>query len=446
MNPIDSSICLAIERRVIACELTLGKPALLTVIENGLTPASFSDPLTRRIHEKVLHQHAEGLPFELEFVWEHLDLSPVDRVTLLDMTGANNESLMNIPRLCAELRDLAVRRLLIVLAARLSEAATSNPDDVPGIITDLLAASAGSATGRTWKQICDEATRRAEDMIAGTIHPEDFISWGSPDLDNRFKPMRKGELVIVGARPSVGKSALARGIAATAALGGRVVLFESLEVRADDVVDGMTTGYCGVHFSELAAVPNDLRAKFLATIKKLRAAPLHVCEDRSLAGIIARAQSMHAQDPLDLLIVDYLGLIGDCQPNKGETMAQAVGTVTKALKRLAMEMNIVVICLAQLNRQAANDGNREPRLSDLRDSGDIEQDADRVIFIHRPDECPLTKQGQDTLAKLADLPRYGCALIQAKGRSVGTGYYAVWFTRRLARFEFQSAEPHAKAA
>lgn len=72
---------------------------------------------------------------------------------------------------------------------------------------------------------------------------------------------------------------------------------------------------------------------------------------------------------------------------------------------------------------------------------------DRLVFIHRPDECPLTKQGQDTLAKLADLPRYGCALIQAKGRSVGTGYGAVLFNRRLARFEFaESTESHAKAA
>jgi len=446
MNPNGPSISLAIERRVIACELALGTAGLQIVIEQGVTPAAFSDPLCRRIHDRVLHQHATGLPFELEFIWEHLNLSHEDRQLLLDMTGANNESLMNVPRLCTELRELAVRRQIATLAARLSEAATSNPDAVPGIMTDLLAASAGSAPGRTWTQICDDAIRRAEDAIAGIIHAEDFISWGSPDLDNRFKPMRKGELIIVGARPSVGKSALARGIATTTALGGRRVLFESLEVRADEVVDGMTTGYCGVHFSELAAVPNDLRAKFLATIKKLRAAPLHVCEDRSLAGIIARAQSMHAQGPLDLLVVDYLGLIGDCNPTKGETLAQAVGTVTKALKRLAMEMNIVVICLAQLNRQAANDHNREPRLSDLRDSGDIEQDADRVIFIHRPDECPLTKQGQDTLAKLSDLPRYGCALIQAKGRSVGTGYGAVWFNRLLSRFEFQSAASNAKAA
>ena len=117
-------------------------------------------------------------------------------------------------------------------------------------------------------------------------------------------------------------------------------------------------------------------------------------------------------------------------------MAQSVGAVTKQLKRLALEQDLVVVCLAQLNRDSVSDGNREPRLSDLRDSGDIEQDADRVVFIHRPDVCPLSKQAQDTLATLSALPRYGVALIQAKGRNVGTGFLAAWFNRKLARFEF----------
>jgi replicative DNA helicase len=113
-----------------------------------------------------------------------------------------------------------------------------------------------------------------------------------------------------------------------------------------------------------------------------------------------------------------------------------VGAVTKALNRIAMENGVVVVCLAQLNRQSVVEGNREPRLSDLRDSGDIEQDADRVVFIHRPDECPITKRRQDTLDTLSDLPRYGCALVQAKGRNVGTAYGAALFSRKLARFEF----------
>jgi len=333
------------------------------------------------------------------------------------------------------LRDLARRRKVITLSARLSHAAKNSADDMPGIIGDLLATQAETAKARTWGKICDAATARAQDAIAGRVKAADFLSWGWPPLDKAFKAIRKGELVIIAARPSVGKSSLARCIATAATLSGRHVLFQSLEVAADDVIDGMATGQSGCNAAELPSMPAIDQRRYLQAIDTLRAAPLQVCEDRNLAGIIARTKATHAQTPLALLVIDYLGLIADCEPGRGETKAQAVGTVTKALKRLALELQIVVVCLSQLNRQSVNEGNREPRLSDLRDSGDIEQDADRVIFIHRPDECPIAKRQQNPLDDVEDLPRYGCALIQAKGRNVGTGFGAIWFNRRLARFE-----------
>jgi replicative DNA helicase len=284
--------------------------------------------------------------------------------------------------------------------------------------------------------MAEHLEQRALNAIAGLVNSADFVSWGDPALDLNFQPMRRGELVIIGARPSVGKSSLARGIAVAAARAGRHVLFESLEVSAGDVIDGMAVGIAGVAIAELKGAPPDRQNDFLQTITNLRDAPLNVCEDRKLAGIAARCQAMDVTRPLDLLVIDYLGLISDCAPAKGQTMAQSVGAVTKQLKRLALEQDLVVVCLAQLNRESVNDGNRAPRLSDLRDSGDIEQDADRVVFIHRPDECPHTNQAQDPLATLSKLPRYGVALIQAKGRNVGTGHGSAWFNRKLARFEF----------
>ena len=99
MNPCNLSVSVATEQRVIACELALGSAALLTVIEHGITPASFSHALSRRIHERILLQHAAGLPFELHFIWEQLTLSPEETSTLMAMTGANNEGVMNLPRL-----------------------------------------------------------------------------------------------------------------------------------------------------------------------------------------------------------------------------------------------------------------------------------------------------------------------------------------------------------
>lgn len=426
----------ATERSIVAALLDQGAPALATVIEHGIAPASFSEPILGRVLETVLILHASGLPFDLAHVWERLKPAAVESALLLEITGTTGAASPCLTPLCIDLRALSVRRRIATLSTQLTTAAATSPDEIPAILADLLATQAKSGKNQSWSQVCTAADQRARDAIAGVVNTADFVSWGSRSLDGPFKPMRRGELVIVGARPSVGKSSLARGVAVAAACEGRHVLFESIEVSAGDVVDGMAVGLAGVALGDLSGATRDLQGKFLQSITKLRNASLSVREDRTLAGIVARCQAMHATRPLDLLVIDYLGLVADCSPSKGQTTAQSVGAVTKQLKRLAMEQNLVVVCLAQLNRQSVTDGNREPRLSDLRDSGDIEQDADRVVFIHRPDECPITNQKQDTLATLSDLPRYGLALIQAKGRSVGTGYGSASFNRKLARFEF----------
>ncbi len=441
MNLSDLPTSTAIEQRVIGCEIDRGTDALLTVIEAGLTPADFANPFCRHLHETVLQMHAAGLPIGESEIWERLKPAQIDSTVLLEITRKHTGDMMVLLRLCCELRTLSVRREIICLSSQLATVANSDPDQIPDVIGQLLATQAETTKARSWRKICEAATARAQDAIDGKVNTEDFISWGWPQLDQKFKPMRRGELVVIAARPSVGKSSLARQLATAAAVAGRHVLFESLEVSADDVIDGMAIARSGYNAADLTGLPVMDQKRFLQAIDTLRATPMQVCEDRTLAGIIARTKATHAQAPLAVLVIDYLGLIADCRPAKGETTAQAVGHVTKALKRLAMELHIVVVLLAQLNRQSANDGNREPRLSDLRDSGDIEQDADRVCFIHRPDECPIAKRRQDSLDDVNDLPRYGSALIQAKGRNVGTGYGAVWFNRRLARFEVQTLAP-----
>jgi replicative DNA helicase len=430
----------ATERSIVAALLDQGTPALLTVIEHGIVPTSFSDPILGRVLETVLILHASGLPFDLDHVWERLKPSAVEIALLLEITGTTGAASPCLTPLCSELRALSGRRRIATLSRQLTTAAATSPDEIPAILAALLTTQIESSKGQSWDQVCAAADQRARDAIAGVVHTADFVSWGSSALDDAFKPMRRGELVIIGARPSVGKSSLARGVAVAAALQDRHVLFESLEVSAGDVVDGMAVGLAGVAFGDLPGAPRDLQEKYLQSITKLRRAPLGVREDRSLAGIVARCQAMHATRPLDLLVIDYLGLVADCTPSKGQTPAQSVGAVTKQLKRLAMEQNVVVVCLAQLNRQSVTEGNREPRLSDLRDSGDIEQDADRVVFIHRPDVCPQSNQAQETLDPVTQLPRYGVALIQAKGRSVGTGIASSWFHRKRARFEFKQPD------
>lgn len=437
MKSSDFPTSLAIEQRVLACEIDRGTEALLTIIESGIAPATFADPFCRRVHETVLGLHATGLPFALKEILERMKPSLAETACLMDITRSPDGSMMVLPRLCSELRSLECRRRTIILTTKLSTAAKDEPEQMSGIIGELLATQADTAKAISWAKICAAATAAALDAINGKTDTTALVSWGWPELDQRFEAMAKGELVVIAARPGVGKSSLARAVASAAAIRGQSVLFESLEISAQQMVNGMATSLSGHSFKELPDLLAPHQQRFLQSITTLRKAPMQVHQDRTMAGIIARTKATHAQAPLDVLVIDYLGLIADCEPAKGQTKAQAVGTVTKALKRLAMELQIVVICLSQINRQSVNEGNREPRLSDLRDSGDIEQDADRVCFIHMPDECPFTKQAQSQLDDVSERRRFGCALIQAKGRNSGTGYGAVWFHRRLARFEFE---------
>ena len=155
----------------------------------------------------------------------------------------------------------------------------------------------------------------------------------------------------------------------------------------------------------------------------------------SLAAIRSRAEVLKARGtPVRLVVVDYLQLLPDCVPAKGENRAQSVGRASRALKAFALDQRCVVLVLSQLNRESARDG-REPALHDLRESGDIEQDADKVILLHRPDADPITntKQPEDSLAD--DCPRFFVKAIQAKGRDDGTGSVRTYFRRAITRFE-----------
>ena len=124
----------------------------------------------------------------------------------------------------------------------------------------------------------------------------------------------------------------------------------------------------------------------------------------------------------------------DAAPDKGEHRAQSVGRVSRALKRMALENNCVVLVLSQLNRDSAKDEG-EPQMHHLRESGDIEQDADKIILLHRPSTNPQTGAEQVGTASAKDTPSFHITAIQAKGRDDGTGTVGLTFRRAITRFE-----------
>jgi replicative DNA helicase len=292
---------------------------------------------------------------------------------------------------------------------------------------------------RNWAQAVVEARAEFDAMLqirAGTVMPGE-VSWGFSDMDRYFGPLQPGQLAILAARPSVGKSSLMRQTALAALREGRGAFIASLEVKdraiARNIAQSITgLSYRGFRDNRHAREIEEFR-KALETVEKL---PLHVADNFSatVSQICAQARLLKSKANIGLVCVDHLHELGECKnPPKGSNVAQAYGRAVKSFKELAGELEVPVLVLAQLNRGVEHD-KRLPSLSDLRDSGNIEEAADRVLFLHRPPENPHTKAPQDETSRVSDHPTFYVAALQAKGRDEGTGSVALQFQRACARF------------
>lgn len=213
---------------------------------------------------------------------------------------------------------------------------------------------------------------------------------GFVDLDELTTGFHPGELVIVGARPSVGKTALGIAIANNVRKAGTAVLFASLEQSRQELAmrllcmearvnsHRVRSGHIGMEDSE----------RLQEAVPKLRSGGLHIDDTprQSMFRIASTARRLKRKHGIGLIVVDYLQLL---EPeNRREPRHEQVGQCTRKLKALAKELNIPVLALAQLNRASEERPNMRPRLSDLRESGSIEADADTVMLLHRQDDAP----------------------------------------------------------
>lgn len=210
------------------------------------------------------------------------------------------------------------------------------------------------------------------------------VPTGYPELDALTAGWQPSDLIIVAARPSVGKTAFSLQSALHAAFRGTSCLFVSLEMTGRQLTDRALSHISGVSAISIREPKrlDDVDWTNLSNAKaKLARYPVVIDEsaNATVDAIAARARQVHASNPLGLIVIDYLTYI---KPPKADTTADAIQEITRALKALGKELNVPVVLLSQLSR----DGDEAPELRHLRSSGAIEQDADVVIFLHRPDK------------------------------------------------------------
>jgi replicative DNA helicase len=233
--------------------------------------------------------------------------------------------------------------------------------------------------GEAWERL--ERIHKSKDELRG-------IPTGFKDLDNKLSGLQKSDLIILAARPSVGKTSLALDIVRNAAIRYNVptVLF-SLEMSKEQLIDRMLAGESRVDAWKLRTGKLTLDSEFdkiRSSLDPLSKAPIFI-DDQGTNNILKMrsvVRRLKHEKGLGLVVIDYLQLMAPVHTKGGDNMVQQITEISHSLKQLAKEFDIPVLALSQLSRAVESRGGK-PRLSDLRDSGSIEQDADVVMFIHR---------------------------------------------------------------
>jgi replicative DNA helicase len=260
------------------------------------------------------------------------------------------------------------------------------------------------------------------------------LSTGFPDLDRMTDGLHGGEMIIVAARPSMGKTSLAMNIVEHVILEEKqpVGVF-SLEMSAESLVMRML---CSIARANLRSIREGFMSeadfpKITNAAGRLAGAKLFIDDTAGLSilQLRARARRMHQQHGIKLFVIDYLQLLHSTARRSQENRQQEIADISSGVKGLAKELNVPVIVLAQLNREIEKDKNRKPRLSDLRESGSIEQDADLVGLLYKPDA------GEDEDGVPVESEGIPVNLLVAKQRNGPTGDVNLTFLKPYTRFE-----------
>lgn len=399
-----------------------------------------------RHEHRLIFAAAAGLlavnkPADVVTVFEQLQnlgkAADIGGLTYLTSLAQFVPSAGNLLRYAEIVRERAILRRLVAASDQISSLAFNcQGQTVDQILDTAEAAVCGIGLARTadandWEDMATGVTRlltKLESEAAGTSAP-DFVPTGLTALDHRLDGgLRPGELVVIGARPSMGKSALGLSISLNVAQAGHAVGFMSMEMPTPQVQARAMAVVSHIHLSRLKRGERlrDLDWAGIASgAELLRKLPLFV-SGRSALNINqlrSKARMLKRQHGLRVLVVDYLGLMAGLDPRQLRTYQ--LEDITKGLKGLAKELGITVLLLVQVSRKVEERVDQMPQLSDLRDSGAIEQDADVVLFVHRPHKAnPM----------LGDEWRCYAKACVAKLRDGEPGYFDLHYTGEHTHF------------
>jgi replicative DNA helicase len=427
----------------------LEKDAVLSVIDI-LKAESFYKDTHQKIYKAIIDLSTQEKAIDILTVTEELrkskTLEEVGGPLYITQLTSKVASAAHLEFHARIIQQKYIQRELIRVSTDIQKKAYDESMDVDDLLdqaeSNLFDIAEGNIKRETAKlnvlvaeaiQQIEEAAKR-EDHLSG-------IPSGFTKLDRLTSGWQKSDLVIIAARPSMGKTAFVLSMARNIAVEHkRAVAFFSLEMASVQLVNRMIV-------SETELPSDRIRNGRLEEyewkqldykIKSLVEAPIYIDDTPAISifELRAKCRRLKVQHQIELVVVDYLQLMTGTGDNRG-SREQEVSTISRALKSMAKELNVPVIALSQLNRSVElRSGNKRPQLSDLRESGAIEQDADLVIFIHRPEKYDIYEDEQgNSLVGIADI-------ILSKHRNGPIGDIQLRFKEESAKFvELDTLQP-----
>lgn len=403
-----------------------------------IRPDDFSDSATREIWAAMTTLYRRGEPvdsvsiaIELKESGSRYGSAEIAQILEYPPSGGAHS-------MARKVREYALRRQLMQTMATAYTAAADQTEDMAHIIEPLAREVDDILAGRS-----DRQTQEVQAIMGAIIHDALHGIRARPVLTpydrlNRITGgLFGGELVVLAGRPGTGKTALALNVATASMYAGRKVGMFSLEMPSTALVQRMAAAAQGIDaqaFRHGEYTQSDVAAlkRFELSVKRLTAAhkaPLRICDAPRIDPDMIRAEcrTWRRKGGLDLVVIDYLQLIQPYSARKESTREREVAEITRALKQLAIEVEVPILLLAQLNRAVEARKDQTPILSDLRESGSIEQDADQVWFL-----TPWN-------AAQNDVDMVSVRLSVAKSRSSATGSVPLEYHRRHLRFQEEAA-------
>ncbi|NPV53412.1 MAG: replicative DNA helicase [Firmicutes bacterium] len=400
-----------------------------------LAPEDFYKDAHRIVFEVIVSLFDKGQPVDLITVTEQLRqrdaLEQVGGVSYLTALANTVPTAANVEYYAKIVKDKSILRSLVVAGTQIAALGYEGAEDV-----ELALDEAEQVIFRIAQNKPSEGFVDIKTVLIDTFERIEYlynnkggvtgVSSGFTDLDRLTSGFQPSDLIIVAARPSMGKTTFALNIAEHVAINEKIpVAVFSLEMSKEQVAQKMLCSAAGVDNQGLRTgfLKDPDWAKLSMALGRLSEAPIFIDDSAgiSIMELRARARRMKIQHGLGMIIVDYLQLLQG--RGRIENRQQEVSEISRALKALAKELNVPVMALSQLSRAAEQNPRALPRLSNLRESGAIEQDADVVIFLYREDYYEQESENKDTLD-----------VIIAKQRNGPTGSIKLYFQKEFSRF------------